>query len=270
MTKIIKKTLLCSPDYFQIRYQINPWMRLGSVNQIKAKEQWLNLVNLFRSLGVKAETVKPQPDLPEMVFSADQALIKGKKAVLANFRFQERRGEKKIYRRWFNNNGFKTFSLPSCLYFEGGDAFDLGGKILLGYGFRTSFQTANFISNLLATPVIPLKLTNPYFYHLDTCLFPISRKTAFYYPPAFDKDSKIKLANLFANFIPLPRKEAFSLAANSLITDHQAIIPQESPFLAQKLKQLGYQVYQTDISQFLRAGGGIHCLTITTKTKIIN
>ena len=93
MTKIIKKILLCPPDYFQVCYQINPWMRPGSVDQTKAKEQWLNVINLFRSLGVKANTVKPQPDLPDMVFSAYQALIKGKKAVLANFRFQERRGE---------------------------------------------------------------------------------------------------------------------------------------------------------------------------------
>ena len=270
MTKIIKKVLLCPPDYFQVRYQINPWMRPGSVDQAKAKEQWLTLLNLFRSLGVKAETVKPQPDLPDMVFSADQALIKGEKAILANFRFKQRRGEGKIYRQWLENNGFRIFSLPAFSYFEGGDALEADNKVILGYGFRTSFQTAKIISNLLKIPVITLKLVNPYFYHLDTCLFIVNQKTAFYYPPAFDKNSKTKLASLFTNLIPLPENEASALAANSLITDHQAIVPQGSPFLAKNLQKFGYRVHRVNISQFLKAGGGIHCLTITTHTQLTN
>lgn len=270
MTKVIKKILLCPPDYFQVRYQINPWMRPGSVNQAKAEEQWLTLFNLFRSLGVKTETVKPQPDLPDMVFSADQGLIKGEKAILANFRFRQRRGESKIYRQWLENKGFKTFSLPDFSYFEGGDALEEGGKIILGYGFRTSFQTASIINKLLKMPVATLKLVNPHFYHLDTCLFAVNQKTAFYYPEAFDKNSKTKLACLFTNLIPLPENEAFALAANSLITDHQAIIPQGSPFLAKNLKKFGYRVHRVDISQFLKAGGGIHCLAIATHAQLTN
>ena len=270
MTKIIKKVLLCPPDYFQVRYQINPWMRPGSVDQAKAKEQWLTLLNLFRSLGVKAETVKPQPDLPDMVFSADQALIKGEKAILANFRFRQRRKEGKIYRQWLENNGFRIFSLPAFSYFEGGDALEADNKVILGYGFRTRPQVASLINNLLKVPVITLKLVNPRFYHLDTCLFIVNQKTAFYYPPAFDKNSKTKLACLFTNLIPLPKNEASALAANSLITDHQAIVPKKSPFLTKNLKKFGYHVHQLDISQFLKAGGGIHCLAIATHNQLSN
>ena len=115
-------------------------MRPGSVNQAKAKEQWLTLLNLFRFLGVKAETVKPQPNLPDMVFSADQALIKGKKAILANFRFKQRRGEGKIYQQWLENNGFRIFSLPAFSYFEGGDALEADNSYSRLW-LRTSFQT---------------------------------------------------------------------------------------------------------------------------------
>jgi len=270
MTKIIKKVLLCPPDYFQVRYQINPWMRPGSVDQAKAKEQWLTLLNLFRSLGIKAETVKPQFNLPDMVFSADQALIKGKKAILANFRFRQRRKEGKIYRQWLENNGFRIFNLPIFFYFEGGDALEADNKIILGYGFRTRPQVASLINNLLKVPVVTLKLVNPRFYHLDTCLFIVNQKTAFYYPPAFDKNSKTKLACLFTNLLPLPKNEASVLAANSLITDHQAIVPKKSPFLTKNLKKFGYHVHQLDISQFLKAGGGIHCLAIATHNQLSN
>lgn len=266
MAKIIKKVLLCPPDHFQVRYQINPWMKLDNpINQARAKNQWLGLANLYRALGIKIKLIPPRPNLPDMIFTADQGLVKNNSVILANFRFRQRQPETRIYHNWFKKQGFKIFSLPKDFYFEGGDALEAGNKIVIGYGFRTSLRSLPLISNLLKTPVISLRLVNPYFYHLDTCLFIPNPKTAFYYPGAFDQPSRKKLSQNFPNLISLPREEAFLLAANSLNSDHQAIIPKGAPVFAKKLAQLGYQAHQINISEFAKAGGGIHCLTITTK-----
>lgn len=267
MAKIIKKVLLCPPDHFQIRYQINPWMKLDNpINQTQAKDQWSKLVNLYQNLAIKIKLIPPQPNLPDMVFTADQGLVKGNLVVMACFRHPQRRPETKIYQDWFEKNGYQTLCLPKGFYFEGGDALEAGDKIVIGHGFRTSPKSLPLLSKLLKTPVIGLRLVNPYFYHLDTCLFIPNPKTAFYYPGAFDQASRKKLSQNFSNLISLPKEEAFLLATNSLNSDHQAIIPKGTPIFARKLAQLGYRVHQVDINEFTRSGGGIHCLTFTAQS----
>lgn len=201
-----------------------------------------------------------------MVFTADQGLIKNNLVILARFRHRQRQPESKIYQKWFENKGFQVSRLPRGYSFEGGDALEAGNKIIVGHGLRTSPQSLPVIAKILKTPIIGLKLVNPHFYHLDTCLFILNQKTAFYCPEAFDCGSRKKLTKLFPNLIRLPKKEAFSLAANSLNTDHQVIIQKKAPMFAQRLSRLGYQVHQVNVDEFTKAGGGIHCLTFTTQT----
>ncbi|MGI6278286.1 MAG: dimethylarginine dimethylaminohydrolase family protein [Patescibacteria group bacterium] len=266
MAKIIKKVLLCPPDYFQIRYQINPWMKTNNpINQPQAKAQWTKLVSLCQSLGIEVETISPKANLPDMVFTADQGLVKNNLVVLARFRHQQRQPETKVYQKWFKNRGFQTLHLPKGFYFEGGDALEVGNKIIIGHGFRTSPKSLPAIAKLLKTPVVGLKLISPRFYHLDTCLFVLNPKTAFYYPRAFAPASRKKLNHLFPNLVNLPQKEAQFLATNSLNTDHQVIIQKKTPIFARKLYLLGYQVHQVNVDEFTKAGGGIHCLAFTTQ-----
>ncbi len=268
MARVIKKVLLCPPIYFQIRYQINPWMKTADqINQPQAQQQWLKLTSLYTHLGIKIATIRPRPDLPDMIFTADQGLVENSSVILANFRFKQRRPETKTYQRWFKKQGFRILTLPKNLYFEGGDILRACRKIIAGHGFRTSPQAPQAIAKLLKNPVISLKLISPYFYHLDTCLLPLSPREAFYYPSAFDQASQKKLAQLFSKLIPFTKKEAFSLAANSISTDHQIIIPSSAATLVKKLAQLGYKAFLAEVGEFAKAGGGIRCLTTTTKVR---
>lgn len=45
---------------------------------------------------------------PDIVFTANAAIMRGKKAYLANFRYPERQGERFFYEKWFKNNGYET------------------------------------------------------------------------------------------------------------------------------------------------------------------
>ena len=266
MTKIIKKILLCPPDYFQIRYQINPWMKNNQINKVRARSQWQKLVNIYQKLNIQIKIIKPRKNLPDMVFTADQGLVKNNLVVLANFRHYQRQPEAEIYQAWFENQGFHVLRLPKNHYFEGGDALESGNKIIVGHGFRTSPQSPTIIAKLTKAPVVSLKLIDPRFYHLDTCLFVLNPKTAFYCPAAFDQASIKKLTSLFPRLIRLPQKEAGNLVANSLNTDHQVITQRGAPFFRKELTRLGYQTHQVDIDEFIKAGGGIHCLTFTAQT----
>jgi len=263
-TKHIRKVLLCEPSHFSVDYVINPWMKIGSINKTKATSQWKNLANTLTKLAIKIEIIKPAKGLPDMVFAADQALIKYKNLVLSNFHYPQRRREIKKYLPWFKKQNFKIYKLPKKCFFEGsGECVWYGDLLFVGTGFRNSTGVCKFLSVYLNVETKCLELINPKFYHLDTCLFPLNDTTAFYYPLAFSQKSQRVLKKLVKNLIPLADDEANNFAANSLVTDHRVIMQKGNKNFAVKLKDLGYKTVEVDVSEFMKSGGGIHCLVQT-------
>ncbi|MGB8733940.1 MAG: hypothetical protein WCC99_22005 [Candidatus Sulfotelmatobacter sp.] len=45
--------------------------------------------------------------------------------------------------------------------------------------------------------VIPLRLVDPRFYHLDTCFCPLSNGEVMYYPAAFDPESQKRIQDRY-------------------------------------------------------------------------
>ena len=71
--------LMCKPTFFDVDYQINPWMRQERpVNKARAQSQWQSLYQTIQRLG-KIDLIEPQQGLPDMVFTANAGLIHGKK-----------------------------------------------------------------------------------------------------------------------------------------------------------------------------------------------
>lgn len=106
-----------------------------------------------------------------------------------------------------------------------------------------------------------LKLVNERFYHLDTCLFILNERVAFYYPPAFDRASIDWLRANVAELVVVFREEAENFALNSFVHDQVVFMQKGNPETQKKLKEFGYQVVEVDVTEFMKAGGGIHCLT---------
>lgn len=259
--KIIKKVLMCEPKYFEVNYAINPWMKIGSVDKKRAYKQWLELLGIYGKLGIKVDIIEQKENLPDMVFAADQGLFYRKNILLSNFRYPQRREEKKYYKQWFEKNDFKIETLPERVFFEGGDSVWFGDKLLVGVGFRGNLEGVRGIGEIWGIRGIPLGLINPYFFHLDMCLFVLNKETIIYYPEAFSEVSRKKLKKLVPNLIPLEKKEAFNFAANSLVTDHHAVIQEGNRGVKKEIEGQGYLIIETDVSEFMKAGGGIHCLT---------
>src|ERR1043166_5192958 len=160
--------LMCPPDYFDVRYVINPWME-GNVNKSSpetALEQWKGLVRLIEQKSI-VEQVAPRPGLPDMVFTANAGLVVGDRVVVSHFRHRERKGEEPYFRDWFAEHGFKVHQLPPDLPFEGaGDALlHRDGKILwAGYGFRSELDSHPWLAKALDIEVVSLRLMDKRFY----------------------------------------------------------------------------------------------------------
>jgi len=262
-TKLIKRVLMCKPLYFDaLDYVINPWMHPGTINKKQAMQQWNKLVDTYKEQGISVEIIKQEMGSPDMVFATDQGIVQGKNVLLSRFWCNERKDETTYYKKWFVENGYKIQYLPDDIYFEGnGDSYMWNGKLLIGVGYRANKKTCDTVSKLLQIEVIPLEIVDPKFYHLDVGFFPLNNDTAFYYPPAFSKQSRGVLKKLVPHLIELTDEEANGFCANSIVTDHQVIHQKDNPTFAKKLTALGYSSIEVDCGEFMKSGGGIHCLT---------
>lgn len=255
---------MCRPLYFQVKYQINPWMKPGSVNTENALKQWNKLVETYKILGVNVNILDQEKGLPDMVFSADQGIKIGDKILVSNFRYKERRGESAFYKKWYKKNNIDTIELPKEIYFEGeGVAVKFENNLFVGTGFRTNSQAVNYLKSVLNKKVIDLKLVDERFYHLDICFFVLDNKYVFYYPPAFSKESVKVIKNTVENLIELEEKDLLSFAANSVSVGKHVLIQSGNEHFAEMVSKLGYTPITLDLSEFIKSGGGIHCLTQT-------
>jgi len=85
---------MCSPSYYGIEYEINPWMsRSRQSNARRAQGQWDSLRRILNQrLSIDVHLVDPKPGLPDMVFTANAGLAWKNKFIVSNFRYEVRRG----------------------------------------------------------------------------------------------------------------------------------------------------------------------------------
>lgn len=257
----IKRVLLCRPSHFTVDYIINPHMQPYSVDIDMAMSQWENLVETLKTLGIGVDIIDQKPDVPDMVFATDQGIVRDGAVLLANFRYPQRQKERQYYREWFREHGFRLRALSNIFPFEGGDTLFFNDMLFVGTGFRASVSSCEELAQKLEIDVMPLRLIDPYFYHLDMAFLPINADTAFYYPPAFSKNSRNLLQRLVPNLYEFSEEAVKAYAANSFVSGIDIIIATGTPAsFRQDLANLGLKIHETDITEFKKAGGGIHCL----------
>ena len=127
------KILMCPPDFFTVDYVINPWMsgNEGSMSLNLARRQWETLRDAIAEYA-DVVTIDPQPELPDMVFTANAGAVYGNKAIASHFMPHERRPEEPHFKKWFSDYGFELLDLDEKIGFEGaGDClFDRRGPWL--------------------------------------------------------------------------------------------------------------------------------------------
>ncbi len=241
-------------------------MQGALVNVTRAIKQWETLKLMLSELGVQTREMPPHPEWPDLVFTANAGIVHKGKVVLSNFAHPERWGEKWIYNEWFITRAFEVYDLPSNVTFEGrGDCFILGDKLIGGYGFRTDKSALKQVSTILDLKLRTLKLKDPRFYHLDTCLSAIDDKVGIYYPGAFTWHSSPKRATGL-DLIAVDEDEAVNFACNCISVDGNVIMQSGNPKIAEELKNRGYNVIELDMSEFMKSGGNCRCMVLEVTT----
>ena len=262
------KILMCAPHHYDVDYVINPWME-GNIHRSSrdlAEEQWRKLHETIKDYAT-VELVTPEQGWPDMVFTANAGLVLGDQVVLSRFFHPERQGEEPHFQKWFEDNGYTVHTLPESLPFEGaGDAlFDrAGGWLWAGYGFRSELDAHPLLAEWLNVEVLSLRLVDSRFYHLDTCFCPLVDGYLLYYPAAFDQYSNrlIEMRVPAEKRIAIDEVDAITFACNTVNVGRTVVMNKASDRLKQTLKDCGFDVVETPLTEFLKAGGAAKCLTL--------
>jgi N-dimethylarginine dimethylaminohydrolase len=257
--------LMCPPVYYGIEYEINPWMQRSRPSSYQlAQEQWRTLYELLHDrLKVEVSLIEPRPGLPDMVFTANAGFVWNKQFIASNFRYDVRRGEVAYFEDWFASRNYEIVNLPEQNYFEGeGDLLMCADTLFAGCPIRSSPIAHRGIAEIMQRQVRSLKLTNDWFYHLDTCFCPLTHNKALYYPAAFDADALEILEDCIGTLIPVTEEEAHRFACNAIVIQKKVIINQGCPKIRCRLESLGFSVFEIPLAEFIKAGGSAKCLVL--------
>jgi N-dimethylarginine dimethylaminohydrolase len=255
------KIVMCEPTYYDVEYEINPWMDVHNrPDKKKSFEQWLKLRNTYESLGVEVQLIAQEPGLPDMMFTANGGTVRGNIFVSGNYRYKERKGEEKYFQKWFADHGYEVKTLS---HFQGGegDALFYRDILYMGYGFRSDKEAHAEMAEILQVPTVSFKLIDPYFYDFDTAFCPIGNKAVLYYPMAFSEEDRERVAAI-DGAIPMTKEQAEHFVGNSVHVNGKLLVSFLDEDLKEKLSAINITPILLDLSEFKKGGGGIKCLTL--------
>ncbi|WP_436319941.1 dimethylargininase [Streptomyces massasporeus] len=257
-----RRYVMCRPEYFDVTYAINPWMDTAKpVDTPLAVAQWERLRTVLQESGHRVELVDPEPELPDMVYAANGALVIDGKVLGARFRHPERAAEGTAYLRWFRQQGFRAAASRHVNEGEG-DFLYTGTLVLGGHGLRSDRDSLLEVQEFFGHPVIGLELTDPDYYHLDTALAVLDRDEIMYYPQAFSPGSREVLRHLFPDAIEAQAADAEVFGLNALSDGRRVFLPEAATALAARLRERGFEPVGVDLSELLKGGGSVKCCTL--------
>ncbi len=260
--------LMCPPQWYDVDYVINPWMagNLHRPSRDRAFAQWRSLYDALHRIA-DVRVLHPREGSPDMTFIGHTAVLQHGVAAVSNFAHPQREAEAQHLRQWLQEVGFLLWETPRESPFEGeGDVlFDPSGRHLwAAHGSRTCEHCHRHLASAWHATVTSLHLTDPRFYHLDTCFSPLAGGFVLYFPDAFDTPSiaRIHAAYPASHRIPVTESEAVEFACNVINIGQHILMGNVNSGLAQRLSAHGFNVEQIDLTEFLRGGGSAKSLAL--------
>jgi N-dimethylarginine dimethylaminohydrolase len=289
MPQINTSILMSDANNFSINQAINPYYHQVPVNKNKAIQEHANIRELLIKYGVKITTVPSPVNCQDGVYTANWALVRGDKAVLARLP-NARQAEESYAEKILTSLGKKIIHVPTGLKFSGqGDALACGDLLFCGSGYRSDSAAQEFAANTLGYKRIQLhtipqldsngqEIVNSasgwpdsFFYDLDMALAIINAPTdnqkglIAYCPKAFTPESQELLANLnTVDKIEVSIDEAQNAFATNLVsTGETVLMSAHAPQLATNLRNHGLTIITPEITELAKGGGFIRCMTLT-------
>ena len=295
MPALFNTTVLMSgPDYFDDGQAINPFMTQEEpIDLAEAKREHDNIRSALESTGVKVIKVAPPQDCQDGVYTANWALVRGDKAVLAALP-AARQAETPYAAEILTRLGKTVVRLPDGLKFSGqGDALPCGNLLFCGSQYRSDPEAQEFVARELGYQRIQLQAVplldeagtevinavsgwpDSFYYDIDLAISilrpPLDGQKGLiaWCPAAFTPASQAILRGLdTVDKIEVSEAEAKqAFACNLVSTGETVIMNDNAPGFAGNIESHGLTTIRLRNPELGKGGGSIRCTTLTLDNK---
>lgn len=219
------------------------------------------------SAGVECHIVPPKPGLADLAFTRDSVLMTPWGLVELRPSEPHRRGEPAHLAEALRRLGIESLGAVDEGRVEGGDiCLVRPGLILIGIsGERTDQAGARALGRIFERRGWRALYTriDPRYLHLDTQFTLVSGHMGVACLETLDAGFAGTMADLGIELLPATPGEVDRLEANLLsLGGGRVVAPAGGTRINRALRRRGFDLIEVDIDQFVRCGGGVHCLTM--------
>lgn len=266
----LKQVLMSYPQYLSIEpiNVISKHFKDHQLDKKKIDEEFNLLVQTYQNLGIEVFFLPPSETYPDSVFARDFGACLKDGYILGRFKHEYRKNERKAYEKKMQELNIPQLFKIHEGYFEGGDFFFLDDKtIVIGLLERTNQIGYQEIKKHFKNQYEVLFVkSDPEFLHLDMCFNLIDEHLALICKDAFDISFLQELQKRKIELIEVSKEDIFRHGLNvQALGDKKVLALKKNHDINLQIKQKGYEVIELDITEILKCGGGIHCMTFPLK-----
>jgi N-dimethylarginine dimethylaminohydrolase len=204
----------------------NAWMK-----ELRPRQQQpdhrraaIQLLGLYRSLCAEAVVyLLPTPramKLQDSVLTAHLGIVlehvpQRNTVVISNFTSEPHRGETEIGVRFFRDMGYDVLVAPATFKGEAELKHIHDHNYLGGGGTRSEKESYDWMERTFDMRIVRLRLLDPYLYHLDCVIFPITKENTLVCTELLER-SEIAEIEKVTNIVPVSAEACYSGICNSV------------------------------------------------------
>ncbi len=235
-------------------------------NQQLAMAQHSEMVRIYEEAGVRCHYLDADETLHRNFFARDSSAMTPWGALICHMQLKCRRADYVSVIKFYQENAIPIWRHVTAGHFEGGDFVILEpGTVLIGYcGERSeqagSEQVAAWVRDKgWDVEVAPISRE---FVHMDGLVVPLAPKLLVACLDALEGWVVDWLKARGFDFVEVDYAEAKNLGVNLVALGNGKVLSMKGASkLNERMRALGFEIFEPDMSMFTLGGGGVHCLS---------
>ena len=254
------------PENAEFSSLVRDSLRRGRVyDQALAERQHAEMVHAYQQAGTRCHFLPVDEGTPMQVFARDSSFMTPYGAVICQLANPRRRGEYAPALRFYLENNIPIYDMVSMGNFEGGD-FNIirPGVALVGYtDHRSEAVAARQVAQWFIDEGWEIKFApiDPFYVHIDLMVCMLTENCAAVCLDTTDDEIVAWLKQKKIEIVPASFEETMALGCNVVALGNDKVLSTlVAKDLNQKMRAIGLEVYDPDLTMFTWAGGGVHCM----------
>lgn len=270
----LRDVLLGKPDHFAwrpisaiARRTFENLEQLGIKYDLQvAMAQHREMVDIYEANDVQVHFLEADEGLACSVYARDSSAMTPWGALITSIQTPYRRRDYAVVTRFYYEHDIPIWRWATAGHFEGGD-FNIiePGAVLLGYNNERSEeagarQVAEWVERegweALVAPI------PAHFVHMDGIVVAIAPKLVVACIDALEDYVVDWIRGRGIEIIDVPYRDCIKLGCNVVsFGDNRVLSMASNTGLNERLRAMGFEVFDPDMSQFQNGGGGVHCMS---------